>query len=113
MMNTAKIKGEDRIHEDNLIHVDFQKCKQLREESAMQTRALEQLVKWRLNASIFSAFGLILAYCGLINKMFPFAVGVIGLAAAGLFAVGTLLVHLSVCHGKKNVARIQKLVESK
>ncbi|ADU26383.1 hypothetical protein [Ethanoligenens harbinense] len=87
--------------------------KQLRKEADMQTHALEQLAKWRLNASIFSAFGLILAYCGLVNKMLPFAVGVIGLVATGLFAAGALLVHLSICHGKKNVAHLNNIAESK
>lgn len=87
--------------------------KQIQQEAEMQLRALDQLVKWRLNASIFSSFGLILAYCGLVNKMLPFAVGIIGLVATGLFAAGALMIHLSICHGKKNVARIQKLAESK
>lgn len=87
--------------------------KQMQQEAEMQLRALDKLVKWRLNASIFSSFGLILAYCGLVNKMLPFAVGIIGLVATGLFAAGALMIHLSICHGKKNVARIQKLVESK
>lgn len=90
-----------------------QTCKQLQKEADMQMQALARLVKWRLNASIFSSFGLILAYCGLVNKMLPFAVGVIGAVATGLFAAGALLVHLSICHGKKNVAHMKKIAESK
>lgn len=105
-MNNVEAGG---IH----LSLNGQARKQLRKEADMQVHALGQLVKWRLNASIFSSFGLILAYCGLVNKMFPFAVGVIGLVAAVLFAVGALLVHLSICHGKRNVARMKKIVESK
>lgn len=103
----------NNVQSDRKVIPMGQSRKQMRKEAEMQMRALDKLVKWRLNALIFSSFGLILGYCGLVNKMLPFAVGVIGLVAMGLFAAGALVVHLSICHGKKNVAHIQKLVESK
>lgn len=83
------------------------------DEAEKQTQALGRIAKWRLNAVTFAAFGLILGYCGLVNKLVPFGLGVVGIAAAVLCAAFAVLAHISVRHGKKNVENIQKFAMKK
>lgn len=84
--------------------------KQMLKEAHMQENALSELIKWRNTAVLIAIFCLILCYCAFSGTLVPFAVGIICSVAAGLCTVTALIIHRSICHGKKNVAKIKKIV---
>lgn len=86
---------------------------QMVKESSMQQKALAQLIEWRNDVALLALFGLILGYCGLTGTLIPFTVEVIGFAAAVFCIAVAAVLHRSICHGRKNVARIQKLILDK
>lgn len=85
--------------------------KQLLKEAHMQEHALKELIKWRNTLALIVIFCVILCYCAFSGTLVPFAVGIVSAVAAGLCTVAALVIHRSICHGEKNVAKIKKIAD--
>lgn len=84
---------------------------QMLEEASMQEKALKRLAAWEVNSATFAAFGIILAFCGLISRFLPAWAGVLGVIAAVLFAAAAAVLHISIRHGRRNVQAIKELLK--
>lgn len=98
-------------HKAVLVRAGSQTHSQMLSEASLQEQAIKRLSVWELNCVTFMAFGIILGFCGFVNKILPVSVGIVGVSAAVFFFAVACMIHISIRNGRRNVAEIRNLAE--